>query len=256
MAVFGAYAQFYDALYQDKDYPAECDFLEQIFVRYASTPVRTILDLGCGTGSHAFLLAQRGYEVMGIDRSEEMLAAARAKVTPVLERSNAPTFQCGDIRNLDLGRTFDAVIAMFAVVSYMITNADLLATLRAARQHLAHGGLFVFDAWFGPAVLAERPTDRYKIIQTNDARIMRFAHPELNLLQHTVNVHYKILRLKGDRVVAEVDETHPMRFLFPQEVVHYLEEAGFRVKRICPFLQLDDDLSEQDWNLAVVAKAG
>jgi len=56
MTVFNAYASSYDGLYRDKDYEAECDFLEQIFARYARAPIRTILDLGCGTGGHALAL--------------------------------------------------------------------------------------------------------------------------------------------------------------------------------------------------------
>ena len=70
-----------------------------------------------------------------------------------------------------------------------------------------------------------------------------------------MKVHFKVLRLPGERVVAEVDETHPMRFLFPQELTHYLGESGFHVRKLCPFMRLDEDLSERDWNLAVVAEA-
>jgi len=64
------YAGTYDALYQDKDYEAECDFLQQVFARYAQAPIRAILDLGCGTGGHALPLARRGYALTGVDRSE------------------------------------------------------------------------------------------------------------------------------------------------------------------------------------------
>ena len=73
MAVFGSdYASAYDALYHDKDYERECDFLEAIFRKY-SKKVKTILDLGCGTAGHALILARRGYEVVGVDRSVTML---------------------------------------------------------------------------------------------------------------------------------------------------------------------------------------
>jgi len=254
MAVFGAYAQFYDALYQDKDYAAECDFLEQIFARYAQAPIRTILDLGCGTGGHALLLAGLGYNVTGVDCSAKMLACAQAKAA-AFEGSNMPTFQHSDICTLDLGQTFDAVIAMFAVISYQTTNEDLMAALRTARQHLEPGGLFVFDSWFGPAVLTQKPTDRYKVVERDGERIIRFASPTTDILHHTVRVDYKILRLKDGQVLEEVDESHNMRFLFPQEVTHYLNETGFRVKKLCPFLRLADELRERDWNLVVVAEA-
>jgi SAM-dependent methyltransferase len=255
MSIFGAYAHFYDALYQDKDYNAECDFLAAIFARYAPGPIRTILDLGCGTGGHALLLAQRGYQVTGVDRSEEMLAIAQAKATSTFQRSNVPTFQRGDIRTLALGQTFDAVICMFAVMSYMTTNADVGAALTTARRHLAPGGLLIFDGWHGPAVLTERPSDRYKIIQTGDERTIRFVQPALDVVRHTVDVSYKVMRIRRDRIVEEVDEVHPMRFFFAQELALHLECAGFRLLQLCPFLELDGEVGERVWNVTVVAEA-
>ena len=251
------YAGAYDALYQDKDYEAECDFLQRIFHRYAQSPIRTILDLGCGTGSHALLLAQRGYVVTGVDRSEEMLRIARSKVTePALVRGQqSVVFHQGDIRTLDLGRTFDAVIAMFAVISYQTTNEDLMAAFRTARQHLNRGGLFVFDAWFGPAVLTERPSDRCKIVERDGERIIRFAHPELDVVAQTVRVNYKVLHLKEGHMPHEMDEAHTMRFLFAQELVHFLELNGLEMLNLCPFMELDRRITGRDWNMIVVAQS-
>lgn len=250
MSVFGGYATFYDTFYQTKDYGAECDFIEQLFARYAGEPIHTLLDLGCGTGGHALPLAQRGYQVTGVDRSEVMLAAARQKG----EFTNVRFFQ-GDIRELDLGECFNAIISMFAVIGYMVSNEDLLAAFCTARRHLRSGGLFCFDTWFGPAVLADRPGDRHRIIMRDTERIVRLASSKLNILQQTVDVHYTILRLRDDHVLSEVEETHTMRFLFPQETMLLLEQAGFRVLRVCPFLRPDDEIDEREWNMAVVAEA-
>jgi len=270
MTVFGTYAQFYDTLYQDKDYEAECDFLEQIFARYAQAPIRTILDLGCGTGGHALPLARRGYEVVGVDRSERMLAEARRKVlatgddgsqtiderpSSVVHRPSSIVFHQGDIRTLDLGRAFDAVIAMFAVISYQTTNEDLAAAFRTARRHLNSGGLFIFDAWFGPAVLTQRPVDRYKVVEVDGERVIRFAHPELDIWSHTVKVNYKVLRLKDGCVLDEVDECHVMRFLFPQEIAHSFKQASFQLLNLCPFMALDAIPSVGDWNVLVIGRA-
>jgi SAM-dependent methyltransferase len=252
MSVFQDYARFYDSLYEGKDYKAECDFLEQVFSKCATRKVASILDLGCGTGGHAQLLARRGYRVTGVDRSDPMLEQARSKAADL---HPAPEFVSGDIRTVDLNRTFDAVIAMFAVVGYMTTNEDLLAAFKTARRHLKPGGVFVFDAWSGLAVLAERPSDRYKIVDRDNERIIRFVHPELNILQQTVDVHYKVLHLRGNQVAEEVDEVHTMRYLFPQELAHHLTAVGFSIKRLSPFPRLDDELVERDWNWAVVAEA-
>src|SRR3989442_6250989 len=101
------YAGAYDQFYHDKDYAAECDLIEGIFRTY-NQRIHRVLDLGCGTGNHAFPLAQRGYEVVAIDRSEDMLAHARRKL--VNARSNGRlVFQQGDIREADLKQRFDTV---------------------------------------------------------------------------------------------------------------------------------------------------
>src|SRR5207245_8879547 len=101
------YAHAYDLLYPDNASPAECDLIENIFHRYGDTPISRVLDLGCGTGNHAFPLASRGYEVVGIERSESMLAQACNKL------AHAPTtpklsYRAGDIRSVKLDREFDA----------------------------------------------------------------------------------------------------------------------------------------------------
>jgi SAM-dependent methyltransferase len=254
MTVFGAYANFYDSLYAGKDYPAECGFVEKIFQQHAGNPVRTILDMGCGTGGHVLQMARRGFDVTGVDRSRTMLSVARTKAAS-LKVDHVPVFREGDVRTLDLAMKFDAVMSMFAVISYMTANDDLLGAFRAARKHLDAGGLFIFDAWYGPAVLADRPTDRCKIVESDGERILRFVRPEIDPFRHVVNVHYKVLRIRDREVVEEIEEMHPMRFLFPQEIISYLGSAGFRVLRICPFMRISEKIGERDWNMAVVAEA-
>ena len=249
--VFEKYADYYDTFYAEKDYEAECDFLEKILQGHATRPVRHILDLGCGTGGHALPLARRGYSLTGVDRAPGMLELAREKAG---RAGLAVDFVEGDLRQVDVGRTFDAVISMFAVMSYQTTNRDLANAIRTARRHLEPGGLFVFDAWFGPAVLTERPMDRYRIVESGHERIVRFAHPELDLVAQTVKVNYKVLCLRGARVVDEVDEVHVMRFLFAQEIIGFLEAEGFRLSNMCPFMELDRPLTERDWNMTVVAE--
>ena len=140
--VFGKeYADQYDTFYHDKDYEAECDLIEEVFRRYTDKPVESILDLGCGTGSHAIPLARRGYQVTGVDRSLEMITQAKAKLQSQTSPSQfQPEFFEGDIRSFDLDRQFDAVIMMFAVLGYQLTNDDVSNTLRTVCHHLKRGG--------------------------------------------------------------------------------------------------------------------
>ena len=147
--VFGTeYAAAYDPLYADKDYDAECDLLEREF-RTRSGPVRTILDLGCGTGAHAVRLAERGYEVVGVDLSEGMLAVARRGAAGLRAST---TSNCCSATSGPSGSagTFDAVICMFAVLGYQTTDDDVAGGPCHGPEHLRPGGRFVFDVWYGP----------------------------------------------------------------------------------------------------------
>jgi SAM-dependent methyltransferase len=249
--VFGKdYSDYYDLFYQEKDYEAECDMIEGIFRRHGNGSIITILDLGCGTGNHALPLSLRNYNMTGVDCSEEMLRQARKK----MPSASNPIFLKGDIRTLDLERGFDAVLMMFAVLGYQLTNEDVLAALRSVRRHLVPGGLFICDVWYGPAVLAERPVDRIKVIPTADGKILRTASGRLDIMQHLVNVDYQIWHIRGNEVINESNETHRMRYFFPQELSFFFSLADLELLSLRAFGEQDKALSEATWNAIAVAR--
>jgi SAM-dependent methyltransferase len=247
------YAKQYDRLYTDKDYSAECDVIETLLAR-SDTPVRRILDLGCGTGGHALPLAQRGMHVTGVDRSAGMLACAREKANS-LGLVDRIALHHSPIQGFDCGRTFDAVTCLFAVLSYLTSNDDLFAGLETARRHLAPGGIFIFDFWHGPAVLTDRPTERTRVIEHAGTRTLRHARPEFDFAANVVRVHYHLLELHGSEVVAETNETHAMRYLFRPELDFFCAQAGFELTAFHPFLKPDRPATERDWNVTAVARA-
>ena len=249
---FGAYASFYDALYREKDYPGECDVLERIFERFGSSPVRRVLDLGCGTGGHAVILASRGYSVTGVDRSASMLAVAQDKTYRI---GLNICFEQGDIRSWRSDDTWDAAIAMFAVLSYQVSHEDVAAAIATARRHLNPGGLFVFDVWFGPGVLTDPPGDRIKEAQDGDHEIIRCASSTLDIVSQTVDVHYLVIHLSDNGKVERVRETHPMRFFFPNELDLLLKSGGFRLRHLSPFGQIEEPVRRNTWNVAVICEA-
>jgi SAM-dependent methyltransferase len=192
--------------------------------------------------------------VTGVDRSQGMLDAARAKA----EAGGVELpLHLGDVRNLDLTETFNAVILMFAVMAYQTTNADLSGALNTARRHLEPGGLLLFDTWYGPAVLADPPTDRIKEIAhpTDSTRVIRITQPVHDRLAQTVHVEFHVMHLNGNEIISEVREAHGMRYLFPQELTFHLEQAGFKLVRLCPFMNADAEMNDSYWNMAVVAEA-
>ena len=147
--VFEDYAKYYDIYYAGKDYDRECDFIEAAFARFGQKPL-TVLDLACGTGNHGLRLAERGYEVCGVDLSEAMLSRYRSKAE---SRGLSVELHQQDLRSLDLGRQFDAVICMFDAIDYLPDNSDLTAALQRICTHLRPQGVFLFDFWHGVPIL-------------------------------------------------------------------------------------------------------
>ena len=248
------YADAYDTLYQDKDYVEECKLIDRLLQVYGNGPVRTVLDLGCGTGNHALPLAQRGYEIVGVDRSAGMLESARKKAISQQINGKANFYQ-DDIRSVQLQRAFDASIMMFAVLGYQLENRDVLAALRTARKHLHSGGLFIFDVWYGPAVLCQGPSERVKVIPTDRCQILRVASGELDIQRHLCKVSYRLWKIEGERLAGQTEETHRMRYFFPLELDLFLESSGFIPVRLGAFPEFDRDPDTTTWNALALARA-
>lgn len=249
-SVFGQeYSAAYDALYAEKDYEAECDLLEGI--AEGGSRQLEILDLGCGTGSHATVLARRGHTVVGVDRSPAMLDRARAKAESV---GADLRLEEGDIRTVRLGHEFDLVVSMFAVIGYQLQNEDVMAALHTARAHMSVGSTFVFDAWYGPAVVSTGPGERIKVLEGEESTLIRVSSGELRPLDHTCNVKMSVWRVAGGRVERTTEE-HRMRFFYPKEIEMLLGLAGMELVDLARFPENDRPPSLHDWNVLVTARA-
>jgi len=232
------YAKFYDMLYSDKDYTSECNFLEEVFKRYSKIPVRSILDVGCGTGNHAAELIKRGYDVVGVEPSEPMASFAVKKGIDVV---------LGKVLDLpNFNNKFDAVISMFTVIGYIHDTNELIDTFKWIRQHTNH--LFIFDFWNGNAVLTQKPTIGKKRISDEYYRV---KYPKLITNDHVVRVKQTIYD-NSDNIIVE--EEHVVRYYFPREIEHYLNDAGFRLIGLFPCWRLDRDIRDTDWDIVAVAE--
>jgi len=230
MNIFDNYARYYDLLYRDKDYSKEAQFVHQIIQTHAPN-ARDLLELGCGTGIHAVELAKQGYHIQGVDFSDQMLQRAcdrLSQITPDL--ASRLKFSRGDIRHLRLNQSFDVVISLFHVINYQTTNEDLLATFATVKEHLKPGGIFIFDIWYGPAVLSDRPAVRVKRLEDDKIRVTRIAEPVMHQNENWVDVNYQVfIRDKSSNAVEELWETHRMRYLFKPEIELLFKESQMQV---------------------------
>jgi SAM-dependent methyltransferase len=249
----GGYARLYDAMYAGKDYSRECDAVEAAIRRHGDRGAyRAILDLGCGTGGHAIPLASRGYDVLGADLSPDMVAIARSKaaVTGVDAR-----FDTADMRTVDLGRTFDVVLILFAALGYQTADADVAATLSNARRHLRPGGLLILDVWNAPTVLAEGVRDRIRILERGDRQLIKASMRTLDPGGTVVDVRVRVWDIVGTRVVGTADETHRMRPFSRAELERLLGASGLGARTFFEFPDLDQPPREGTFDLGCVAIA-
>ena len=222
MSSYSFLAGCYDQLTYDVDYAAWADYIEKHFQK-RPLPGRTVLDLACGTGSLTWELALRGYELIGVDQSLEMLAEAAEKnrgVSPI-----EPIFLCQPMEKLDLYGTIDACVCCLDSVNYVTRPQKLQKAFERVHLFLMPGGLFLFDV-NTPEKLAGLDGQVF-LDETEDAYCVWRA--EFSRRSHICSYFMDIFRL--DQATGQWErgeELHQERAYGLEELAAMLERAGFR----------------------------
>ncbi|MDB5205621.1 MAG: hypothetical protein JWR72_696 [Flavisolibacter sp.] len=220
---FNGYSQYYDAFYNDKDYSGEVNRIVSI-IRSLHPTAQSMLELGCGTGNHAAFLSKLGFRITGIDRSDEMVRLASSKAIENFQPVVA------DIRNFELDQKFDVSLSLFHVMSYLTDNRDLISCLRCVNNHLHNDGLFLFDAWYSPAIHHQQPEVRTRHSIKGHLELERLAEPVSIINRNVVNVHYKIsVRDTIANNTKVINENHSMRHFSIPEIGLLAEFTGFQL---------------------------
>jgi len=237
------YSAYYDLFYADKDYEAEANYVADLLGEYA--PGKNVLEFGSGTGRHGLLLSRKGFDLYGIELSEGMVSKAREA-----------GFACevGNITSHKVKGTFDVVISLFHVVSYLTDNKDVVAAFKNAARHLRSGGVFIFDVWYTSAVLSQRPEARMKCLENQTRKVTRFAAPVVHTQSNVVDVNYTVLvQDKQSGVATEFHETHAMRHFSIPEIDLVCELTGFERIR-CEEFVTKKPAGEDTWGVCFVLK--
>lgn len=247
------YARYYDLFYEGKPYEKECDYLEQVLTRFSEKSPKKLLELGCGTGGHALVLASRGYQVAAVDRSLAMLQRAREKMEK--RRVSFELFQ-QSMAQLDLPYRADVAFSLFHAINYLSFPEELIAAFKRVRAHLKRGGLFLFDfRWGVPALLHFAPR-RVKIVEREGERVVRISETEVDRFHQIYTTVYTCRVYEKEREKKEFQEEHKVSFFFLKELEQYLKAAGFELLQIFPYLSLAPFSGEvlSNWTLLAVAK--
>jgi SAM-dependent methyltransferase len=256
MSVFGGdYASYYDLFYADKDYAAEAAFVKDVICRH-NPSATSLIEFGCGSARHAVEFARAGFSITGVDRSADMIERGQNRIDALDPRLRTKIkLMQGDAALIKSSESFDAVISLFHVVSYQTANDALTGIFRAARSALVTDGLFVFDFWYGPAVLTERPQVRVRRVATPDADVTRIAEPTHQINHNVVDIKFTVIAVDKRTGRAEQhEETHSMRYLFLPEIELIVAQSGFEVIETGEWLT-GTPLHEHSWSGYVAARA-
>ncbi len=249
MEAYTEFARVYDQFMDDVPYEAWRDFLVQI-LHQAGILDGLVCELGCGTGRMTRMLAESGYDMIGIDASEEMLSIAREHESGNNVRyfecsgiaggyecsSTAEEYGCSilyllqDMREFELYGTVRAVVSVCDSMNYLLEEEDLLRVFRLANNYLDPGGILLFDLntvykfkeRMGEQTFCEHHKDSSLIWDNYYDEDEKINEYELTLFIHEKEGLYR-----------KYQETHYERGYELNEVIHLLEQSGMEYIMAC-----------------------
>lgn len=244
---------YYDKIYSTKDYRAEAETVLVLAEQLLGRPVARLLDVGCGTGNHALHFAERGLQVVGVDRDRDAIAVAEKKAAA--RGAGVPNFVAGEVGDVAAG-SFDCATALFNVVNYVEDVASLLTFFKGVNERLVPGGAFVFDCWNGVAALRDPPRNQDRRIVVDGEIIEVSMRSEMDALRQTIRI--------GNQVSVTPTAGQPLSFSFdylhtlwtPKVLQDLLETTGFEVTHLSAWMQPDVPAMVETWKLMFASRKG
>lgn len=252
--LFGKFAEYYDLLYKEKDYQQEASFIDKLIKGNTNLDKNEIkiLDLACGTGKHAFELSQKGYSVEGSDISNEMIKIAKEKYRST--SAKIPFYNESFQTSNRINKKYNVIIAMFSAMNYLKSYKDFSLTLKNVKKLLHENGFFIFDCWNGNSVLKNYLPVKVKKVIANDLELIRITNTSINEISQLATLKFDFMLIKNKVVVHEFSETHILRYYFAQEMMDLILANNFDIIHRCPFMNENDSISTDDWNLSYIVK--
>lgn len=224
--VFETSAQFYDSIYKQKNYVGEASLISTI-INSRHKSVSQILDVGCGTGTHAILLAKQfSWNILAIDRSPEMIRYAKQKGSKEhlsLEFAVMPMEQISKLPN-----KFDVILALFHVVNYLPNSIELRNFITSSKNLLNAGGILLFDMWNGKLCTSERFKEKRISFHHHGQLWHRSTSPLFTEKQRKLQIKHSYT--KGQSPKIEFLETHEISYWRSQDVIKMARDTYSHVE--------------------------
>jgi SAM-dependent methyltransferase len=248
----GRYADYYDTFYSVKDYASESAFVHRMLTDLGRKPPGRLLELACGTGSHALQLERLGWDVVATDQSEDMLRVARAKAK---KNSSRVEFRREDMRALptSLGE-FDAAIALFDSIGHVHHDAAVAGVLASVRAFLKPGGSFLFEFLHSVAMLNRFEPVRVRRWTTQEGELIRISETSLDPATRLATIRYEVVELRSNGRFERVLDTQINRFFAVAEIQTLLAAAGLAAQHFFAGFTGSEQIDSNVWRVVAVAK--
>jgi ubiquinone/menaquinone biosynthesis C-methylase UbiE len=217
--MFSKSAVLYDQIYGTlKNYNQECRNIHSLLQEQHKS-ARSLLDVACGTGEHAYLLkSQFGYKVDGIDLDAGLLAIAK-------DKNSDGIFCQDDMIHFKMEKTYDAIICLFGSIGYVQTLDKVVASLQRFKEHLKDDGIIILEPWFQPGVLT--PNKIYlNTAEDKDLSTARMTYIQINDRISTLHFEY-LIGTSGN--ISHQVETHKLGLFTIDEMKASFQSAGLKV---------------------------
>jgi len=246
--------RYYDALFASKDYTGEMQrALAQADVRSSGARV---LEIGAGTGNHTAACARLGHHVVGVEIDARMIALAQQK-RDTLDRALAERIRYfhGRVEDLPV-EGFELALALFNVVNYIGTLAELQSFLSAVARRLQPGAPFLFDSWNGVAALLDPPRAKDSVVETDTHQIRVQVTSRTEPMALRTTLPYALEATEKASGQIEKGTYDLVQTLWPAKViVDAATDAGLEVRGIHPLDKPDQPATERDWKILFVTVA-
>ena len=245
MDSYSELASCYDLFMDETPYDSWLSFILEKFEKY-NVPKELVLDLGCGTGTLTEMLADCGYDMIGVDSSEEMLQQAIEKRD---ESGHEILYLLQDMREFELYGTVRAIVSICDSINYLLEDEDVLETFRLVNNYLDPDGIFIFDfntvykykEIIGDTTIAEN-RENYSFIWDN------YFHEDEHINEYELTIFSK----EGE-LYKKTNETHYQRGYTVDEMVEFIKAAGMEVLEVTD-AETNETVTETSERVHIIAK--
>lgn len=240
---FDEYAKYYDYLYKDKPYKKEAYYIKKFFLKKKLD----ILEIGCGSGSHAIEFEKLGHNVVALDSSSNMISLAKKKNNKVL-------FLVKDGKSFKSKKKFDIVILLFHVINFFHKKKEIKKFFENSNYNLKKNGLLIFDFINYEALRKFPPKKKVKTIKLNNKlTLIRKTIPNFNKITKIFKIKFKILLYKHKYIQDKFLEIHNLR-IYNLSEYHKFYNKFFELKNIYSWMSFSQLKENHDWHGFMILK--